>query len=257
VQIRIGLHTGEPSIDEEGYVGMAVHRAARIAHVGHGGQVLLSETTASLVRDELPEDVILQDLGRHRLKDMKQPEHIRQLVIDGLPSEFPPLKSLQALPPEFPLVTGPARLPSFLETDEDAAPRPIFVGRENAIARLNECLDEALSGDGGVVFVSGGPGRGKTALLQAFAYKAMEIHSDLLVAGGECSAFTGAADPYLPFKHILSMLTGDLEARWSRGTVSRGQALRLWESMPMTIQMLMADGPDLIDVDPDADGGWS
>ena len=72
LHVRMGLHTGEPLTVEEGYVGMDVHRAARIAHVGHGGQVLLSETTAALVRDELPEGVSLLDLGRHRLKDLSQ-----------------------------------------------------------------------------------------------------------------------------------------------------------------------------------------
>ena len=76
----MGLHTGEPLVAEEGYVGMDVHRAARIVHVGHGGQVLLSETTAPLVRGELPEGVSLLDLGRHRLKDIHDPEHIRQLT---------------------------------------------------------------------------------------------------------------------------------------------------------------------------------
>jgi oligopeptide transport system substrate-binding protein len=248
VRVRMGLHTGEPWVEQEGYVGMDVHRAARIAHVGHGGQVLVSETTAPLLRDELPEDVSLLDLGRHRLKDMKSPEHIRQVVIEGFLSEFPPLKSLEALPPEFSLEPGPDRLPAFLKLEEDARPGPIFVGREKELARLNNFLDDTLFGKGGVVFVSGGPGRGKTALIQAFARNAMETHPELLVAGGECSAFTGAADPYLPFKHILSMLTGDLEARWSRGAISHAQALRLWECMPATIQTLMVDGPDLIDV---------
>jgi WD40 repeat protein/serine/threonine protein kinase/class 3 adenylate cyclase len=99
VRVRMGLHTGEPWKAEEGYVGMDVHRAARIAHLGYGGQVLLSETTAALVRDELPDGVSLLDLGEHRLKDIRRPEHIQQLVIDGLPSEFEPLKSLKVLPP--------------------------------------------------------------------------------------------------------------------------------------------------------------
>ncbi|MDX1438078.1 MAG: adenylate/guanylate cyclase domain-containing protein, partial [Anaerolineales bacterium] len=67
VRLRMGLHTGEPWLIEEGYVGMDVHRAARIGHAGHGGQVLLSETTTALVVDELPEGVSLRDLGRHRL----------------------------------------------------------------------------------------------------------------------------------------------------------------------------------------------
>ena len=97
VRVRMGLHTGEPWLVEEGYVGMDVHRAARIAHVAHGGQVLLSETTFPLVQDELPDGVKLLDLGHHRLKDMRRPEHIHQLVIDGLVSEFPPIKSLENL----------------------------------------------------------------------------------------------------------------------------------------------------------------
>ncbi len=74
VRVRMGLHTGEPLTWKEGYVGMDVHRAARIAHVGHGGQVLLSATTAPLVRGELPVGVALLTLGRHRLNDMKYPE---------------------------------------------------------------------------------------------------------------------------------------------------------------------------------------
>jgi class 3 adenylate cyclase len=100
VRVRMGIHTGEPLSGEEGYVGMDVHRAARIAHVGHGGQVLLSETTTALVRDELPHGVSLCDLGCHMLKDIPHPEHICQLVIEGMPSEFPPLTSLKAIPSE-------------------------------------------------------------------------------------------------------------------------------------------------------------
>ncbi|NIP18051.1 MAG: AAA family ATPase, partial [Akkermansiaceae bacterium] len=69
---------------EADYAGIDVHRAARIAHVGHGGQVLLSETTTPLVRDELPEGVGLLDLGHYRLKDMRRPERIHQLTIEGL-----------------------------------------------------------------------------------------------------------------------------------------------------------------------------
>jgi class 3 adenylate cyclase len=98
VRVRMGIHTGEPWSAEEGYVGMDVHRAARIAHVGHGEQVLLSETTTALVQDELPQGVSLLDLGRHLLKDIHRPERISQLVIEGLPSSFPPLTSLEALP---------------------------------------------------------------------------------------------------------------------------------------------------------------
>ena len=76
VRVRMGLHTGEALVRDGTYVGLDVHRAARIAAVGHGGQVLLSESTRALVEQSLPPGVELRDLGRHRLKDLAQPEHI-------------------------------------------------------------------------------------------------------------------------------------------------------------------------------------
>src|SRR4249919_235737 len=86
IRVRMGLHTGEPRLTEEGYVGLDVHKGARIAAVGHGGQVLLSGATQVLV------DADVRDLGPHRLKDLSVPERIFQLEIDGLPSKFAPLK---------------------------------------------------------------------------------------------------------------------------------------------------------------------
>ncbi len=247
VRIRMGLHTGEPSTWEEGYVGMDVHRAARIAHVGHGGQVLLSETTAPLVRDELPDGVSLLNLGRHRLKDMRRPERIHQLAIEGLPAEFPPLKSLEALPPEVPIEMGPVKLPAFLEQMEEA-PAPVFVGRERELEQLDGFLQKAQDGRGGLAFVIGGPGRGKTALLEAFSRRASEARADLLVVWGECSAYTGVGDPYLPFRRAMGMLTGDLESRWAAGRISCREATRLWEAMPSVTREVVEVGPDLIDV---------
>ncbi len=107
VRVRMGLHTGEPQVTEEGYVGIDVHRAARIAHVGHGGQVLLSETTVPLIRSELAHDVGLRDLGFHRMKDLSFSEVIHQLVIPDLPDEFPALKSLDAYPHNLPIQPTP------------------------------------------------------------------------------------------------------------------------------------------------------
>jgi YVTN family beta-propeller protein len=98
VRVRMGIHTGEPSLSEVGLVSLAVHRAARISAAGHGGQVLLSSTTRDLVEDELPDDVRLRDLGEHRLKDLDRPERIHELVIEGLRDEFPPLKTLESQP---------------------------------------------------------------------------------------------------------------------------------------------------------------
>jgi len=94
VRVRMGLHTGEPRMGGDRYVGLGVHKAARIAAAGHGGQVLLSRTTRELVEDELPQGVTLRDLGERRLKDMDRPEHLSQLVIEGLPSEFARLKTV-------------------------------------------------------------------------------------------------------------------------------------------------------------------
>jgi class 3 adenylate cyclase len=110
VRVRMGLHTGEPSVGSERYVGIGVHRAARIAAAGHGGQVLLSNTTRDLVEDELAPDVRLVDLGEHRLKDIDRPERIFQLSATGLPDRFPPLR-LEAPLPRSRVWRRPARIP--------------------------------------------------------------------------------------------------------------------------------------------------
>ena len=98
VRVRMGLHTGEPSVGGERYVGLGVHRAARIGAAGHGCQVLLSNPTRELVEDEL-DGVVVRELGLYRLKDIDRPERIYQLDIDGLPSDFPPLKAEKATTP--------------------------------------------------------------------------------------------------------------------------------------------------------------
>jgi len=94
LRVRMGLHTGEPHLTAEGYVGLDVHRAARIMSAGHGGQILLSQTTRELVEYHLPESMSLRDLGAHRLKDLEHPNHLYQLIIKDLSADFPPLKTL-------------------------------------------------------------------------------------------------------------------------------------------------------------------
>jgi class 3 adenylate cyclase len=94
LSVRMGLHTGEPYPAEHGYTGVAVHRAARICTIGHGGQVLLSRSTAGIIDDEEIPNVALRDLGEHRLKDIDRPERIFQLLVEGLPAEFPPLRTI-------------------------------------------------------------------------------------------------------------------------------------------------------------------
>ena len=92
VRVRMGLHTGEPTVGDEGYVGLDVVRAARICSAGHGGQILISETTRALLGNQLPDGVSVHDLGEAHLKDI-QHEHVYQLSVDGGPTTFPPLKT--------------------------------------------------------------------------------------------------------------------------------------------------------------------
>ena len=99
LRVRMGVHSAEPFVTDEGYVGVGVHRAARICAAGHGGQILLSNATAGIVEDLPIDGVELHDLGEHRLKDIERPQRLFQLNISGLPSSFPPLKTLDAADP--------------------------------------------------------------------------------------------------------------------------------------------------------------
>ena len=94
VRVRIGIHSAEPFVHEDGYVGVGVSRAARICAAGHGGQILLSNATAGIVEDLDLGGVELLDLGEHALKDIARPQRLFQLVVEGLPSGFPPLNAL-------------------------------------------------------------------------------------------------------------------------------------------------------------------
>jgi predicted ATPase/class 3 adenylate cyclase len=137
IRVRVGVHTGTPFVGDEGYVGSDVHRAARIAAAGHGGQVLVSAATASLVQPELT------DLGEHRFKDLAAPERVFQL--GG--GEFPGLTSLYR-----------TNLP---------IPATAFLGRERELREVVELLDRE---DARLVTLTGPGGTGKTRLtLQAAA----------------------------------------------------------------------------------------
>jgi class 3 adenylate cyclase len=92
LRVRMGLHTGEPNVGDEGYLGIDVVRAARISAAGHGGQILVSETTRALLGNQLPDGVQVHDLGEQNLKDI-QHEHIYELSVDGAPAESKPLKT--------------------------------------------------------------------------------------------------------------------------------------------------------------------
>jgi WD40 repeat protein/DNA-binding SARP family transcriptional activator len=173
IRVRMGLHTGEPLIASTGYVGMDVHRAARIGDVGHGGQVLLSQTTRDLVMQDLPPGITIKDLGEHRLKDMKCPTPIYQLVIDGLQADFPPLK-MKFTGSEVPTPGDPPYkgLQYFDEADSD-----LFFGRELLTAKLVRRL-----GDADAQFLSvviGASGSGKSSLVRAGLIPALKRGSTL------------------------------------------------------------------------------
>jgi class 3 adenylate cyclase/DNA-binding NarL/FixJ family response regulator len=96
VRVRVGLHTGEPASADDRYIGLGVHRAARICAAGHGGQILLSSSTYAVLADDVLPDITFRDLGEHRLKDLDRPERIYQLVAPDLPRAFPPPRTLRA-----------------------------------------------------------------------------------------------------------------------------------------------------------------
>jgi class 3 adenylate cyclase/pimeloyl-ACP methyl ester carboxylesterase len=97
LRVRMGLHTGEPVSGSGDYVGLDVHRAARICAAGHGGQILVSDAVSVLAARDLPSGVSLRDLGTHRLKDLRDPEHLFQVVHSDLPEDFPSIRSVTAM----------------------------------------------------------------------------------------------------------------------------------------------------------------
>jgi DNA-binding SARP family transcriptional activator len=131
-----------------------------------------------------------------------------------------------------------------------ATPRPVtpttFVSREPELAKLDDFLEMALAGQGRVAFVSGLAGSGKTALLARFSQQAMTRHPELVAAAGNCNAHAGRGDPYLPFREILQLLSGEIEAHRAGGSLSPEHARRLWALLPVTAQALLAHGPDLV-----------
>ncbi len=155
LRVRMGLHAGEASERNADYFGPAVNRVARLMSIGHGGQILLSGVTRDLAHGDFPTGVSLVDLGSHRLKDLSEPEQVWQLTIDGLPADFPPLKSLDTLPNNLPIqVTS-------------------FRGREHDLDEV-----KALLGEHKLLTLFGSGGVGKTRLALQVGAEVLDQYSD-------------------------------------------------------------------------------
>ena len=150
IRVRMGIHTGTPHVADEGYVGADVHRAARIAAVAHGGQVLVSSATAELV-----EPSTLRRLGEHRLKDLTRPQELQQLVGDGLASDFPPLRTLDRRTTNLPVQAAP------------------LIGRERELAETRGLLSRSR-----ILTLTGPGGTGKTRLAIQLAADVLDEYDD-------------------------------------------------------------------------------
>jgi predicted ATPase/class 3 adenylate cyclase len=172
VRVRMALHTGEAALGNEGYIGIEVHRAARIGAAGSGGQILLSNTTCDLVENNLPEGIRLIDLGKHRFKDLDNPQQIYQVQGPDLLAEFPPIKSLDAFPNNLPIQPTP------------------FLGRKEALAVVKKLLrqDEVR-----LLTLTGPGGTGKTRLGLQLAAEVLQDYPD----GTYFVSLAGVRDPEL------------------------------------------------------------
>jgi hypothetical protein len=174
LRVRVGIHTGEPAIAEEGYLGLDVVRGARICSAAHGGQVLVSETTRALVRGDEPEGVELRNLGEHHLKDLEHPEPLYQLVAPGLPETFPAPRSLDtanAPPVPVPALRIPAR-------ERELAEQAVVAVRDlDDLGPAIERQVESLLGSAGIPNVAPAtrPTRGARARSLGWAFLALVV----------------------------------------------------------------------------------
>ena len=155
INVRMAMHTGESEFRDHDYYGNTVNRCARLRSIAYGGQILISEATAQLVRDDLSGEISLRELGSHRLKDLQRPEQVFQLIHPDLPADFPALKSLDAHPHNLPV-----QLTS-------------FIGREEEIDEVNGLLSTAR-----LVTLVGAGGSGKTRLAQEIGASVIEDYPD-------------------------------------------------------------------------------
>jgi class 3 adenylate cyclase/tetratricopeptide (TPR) repeat protein len=188
LQARASLHTGTAEARDGDYFGPTLNRASRLMSAAHGGQVVLSATTAELVRAHLGDDLTLRDLGAHKLRGISRPEHVFQLDVHGLATRFPPLQTVDAFPGRLSLPT-----PVIVRDDEALA------GRAAELDSFERAWADAVDGARQIVLVGGEPGIGKTRIAAEYATRAYERGAVVLY--GRCDE--EAIVPYQPFVEAL------------------------------------------------------
>lgn len=189
---------------------------------------------------------ISEDLASVILKCMEKNPEKRYSSAQELFSELESLTRGQPVSAPSKKIKKPAFLKK--EKEEEAAQKPVFVARKTELKQLHQFIDNSVSGNGQVAFITGEAGTGKTALIREFTYQAQKNHSDLIISTGKCNAHTGVGDPYLPFIEIMNLLTGDVEEKWAAGLLTKENATKLWDLAPLTVKSLLESGPDLVDV---------
>lgn len=199
IRVRMGIHTGEARLGGADYIGFDVHRAARVSATAHGGQVVISADTETLVRDALPTGVTLTDLGRHQLKDLIAPEYLYQATIEGHLAEFPPLRTSPV---------SPHKLPTRLTS---------FVGRTTEVAAVS-----ATTRSQRLLTLTGPGGTGKTRLAEEVATVVADDDED-------GAFFVPLADVHAP-EAVPQAVLERLDVTWSRDSEPLPQLIRHLET---------------------------
>jgi predicted ATPase len=227
-------------------------------HRDHGDySFAISVLIPLLERDRADEHVHRELMRLYALSGQKQAALRQYQVCEQALSaeiEAPPAPETAALYAQIlhdeltPQLTLPPELAVRPALPADDKPRPLFVGRQRELNLLQSHLQAAMHGDGGIIFITGEAGQGKTSLMSEFAHQALANYPELVIATGACQALTGAADPYLPFRDLIAMLTGDWQRPWLGANISRAQAQRLLSIAPQIAPALQVNAPDLVDV---------